>query len=161
MAKGEWFEGPNWLLSEKELPEQPELKCCTTVNGEYKQMKEAVFHTTENILDEWDNLLEWKPYWQTLKTTTWALQFMKNCLGRVKKRKLTKGKLITQEVLDARDYWVRREQSKITEIKETPGYSVEKEKETCILKCYGRINGYNPTYLEMGLFAERLITHNH
>ena len=161
MAKGEWFEGPNWVLSEKEWPEQPELMCCTTANSEFKQMKEAVFHTTEVISDEWDNLLERKPYWQTLKITAWALRFIRNCLARVKKRKLTKGKLTTEEFLDARDHWVKREQSKITEIKETPGYKVEKEKETGILKCYGRVKGYNPTYLEMGLFVEKLITHTH
>ena len=63
-----------------------------------------------------------------LKITAWALRFMKNCLARVKKRKLTKRKLTTQEVLDARDYWVKREQSKSTDIKQTPGYSVETEK---------------------------------
>ena len=69
MTKGEWFEGPNWLLSEIERPEQPELKCCKTVNSEFKQMKEAVFHTNEATLDKWDQLLERKPYWQTLKIT--------------------------------------------------------------------------------------------
>ena len=56
---------------------------------------------------------------------------------------------------------MRKEQSKITEIKQTPGYRVEKEEETDILKCYGRIQGYNPTYLEMGLFADKLISYTH
>ena len=139
MTKGEWFEGPNWLLSEKEWPKQPELKCCKTINSEFKQMKEAVFHTNEATLEESDQLLEHKPYWQTLKITAWALRFIGNCIARVKKRKLMKGRLTTEEVLDARDHWVKREQSKIIEIKETPGYRVEKEKETGILKCYGRI----------------------
>ena len=73
----------------------------------------------------------------------------------MKKRKLIKGRLITEEVLDERDHWVKREQSKITEIKGTPVYRVEKEKETGILKCYGRINDYKPAYLDMGLFQWR------
>ena len=49
----------------------------------------------------------------------------------------------------------------ITEIKNNPGSRVEKEKETNILKCYGRINGNNPTYLEMELFTVKLITNSH
>ena len=69
--------------------------------------------------------------------------------------------MTTEEVLDARDHWLKREQSKITEIKETPGYGAEQEKETGILKCYGRITDYNSPNLDMGLFAEKLITHTH
>ena len=42
-------------------------------DSEFKQIKEAVFHTNKATLDEWDRLLERKPYWQTLKITAWAL----------------------------------------------------------------------------------------
>ena len=161
MVKGEWFEGPEWLLSEKDWPNQPELKSSSAVNSEFRPMKETVFHANEVKSDEWEQLLERKTYWQTLRTTAWGLRFVKNCLAKVKKGKPTKGQLTTEEILNARDYWVGKEQNKITEIKQTPGYRVEKGEETGILKCYGRIQGYNPTYLEMGLFAEKLISHTH
>ena len=161
MVKGEWFEGPEWLLSEKDWPDQPELKSSSAVNSEFRPMKETLFHANEVKSDEWEQLLERNTYWKTLRTTAWGLRFVKNCLAKVKKGKPTKGQLTTEEILNARDYWVRKEQNKITEIKQTPGYRVEKDEETGILKCYGRIQGYNPTYLEMGLFAEKLISHTH
>eukprot|EP00795_Rhopilema_esculentum_P000677 gene677-biopygen7196 len=132
MVKGEWFEGPEWLLSEKDWPDQPDLKSSSAVNSEFKPMKETVFHANEVESDEWEQLLERKTYWQTLRTMAWGLRFVKNCLAKVKKGKLTKGQLTTEEILSARDYWVRKEQSKRTEIKQTPGYRVEKEEETVI-----------------------------
>ena len=120
MVKGEWFEGPEWLLSEKDWPDQPELKSSSAVNSEFRPMKETVFHATEVKSDEWEQLLERKTYWQTLRTTAWGLRLVKNCLAKVNKGKPTNGQLTTEEILNSTDYWVRKEQSKITEIKQTP-----------------------------------------
>ena len=55
MVKGEWFEGPEWLLSKKDWPNQPELKSSSAVNNEFRPMKETVFHTNEVKSDEWEN----------------------------------------------------------------------------------------------------------
>ena len=63
--------------------------------------------------------------------------------------------------MKARDQWVRRVQSHIPKDLERPGWKLVKDEETEILKCVGRIQGYNPIYLEDGLFAEKLIRHTH
>ena len=63
MVKGEWFEGPEWLLSEKDWPDQPDLKSSSAINSEFKPKKETVFHANEVKSDEWEHLLERKTYW--------------------------------------------------------------------------------------------------
>ena len=44
---------------------------------------------------------------------------------------------------------------------EVPGWNLVKDEDTNILKCKGRIPGYEPTYIEGGVFAEKLIRHVH
>ena len=43
---------------------------------------------------------------------------------------------------------------------QAPGWELVKEN-TGILKCKGRIRDYNPTYIEGGVFAEKLIANTH
>ena len=40
MKKAGWFTGPEWLLDEKQWPEQPNLECSKDVNEEYKPITE-------------------------------------------------------------------------------------------------------------------------
>ena len=96
--------------------------------------------------------------------------FKSNCIGvkicqtlssQGKKRKANKRATGYTGKFKCRDYWVKKEQNKIAEIKQKPEYRVEEDEEIGILKCYGRIQGYNPTYLQMGLFAEKLVSHTH
>ena len=56
---------------------------------------------------------------------------------------------------------MRREQAKIPKDLEKPGWKLNKEEGTNILKCIGRIENYRPTYLEKGVFVQKLITHTH
>ena len=58
----------------------------------------------------------------------------------------------------AKDHWVRSVQRGTPENMERQGWKLIKEK-TGILKCVARISGYNPTYLESGSFARKLILH--
>ena len=107
------------LLLENDWPDQPELKSSSAVNSEFRPMKETVFHAHKKS-DEWEQLLVRKTYWQTLRTTAWGLRFVTNFLAKIKKGKPTKGQLTTEEISNSRDYWERKEQHKITEIKQTP-----------------------------------------
>lgn len=59
------------------------------------------------------------------------------------------------------DCWVRREQRNIPTTTENPGWKLSHDKEMKMLKCVGRIRGYEPTYLENGVFAQKLIRHTH
>ena len=42
-----------------------------------------------------------------------------------------------------------------------PGLKLVTEENTGIFKCKGRIPGYQPTYIEGGVFADKLIRHIH
>ena len=63
LEKGNWFQGPRWLVDEKNWPAQPALKSSKQSSEEAKPMKEIVAFSKENevIIDEWDSLLERKP----------------------------------------------------------------------------------------------------
>ena len=162
MEKGEWYEGPQWLLTNQDWPEQPNIKCSSRSQEEEKPVKELMAYTKEeNPADEWDELLARQPYWKVLRATDWALRFKGNSLSKSQRVKKTSGPLRTAELVSARIHWVRRAQRGVLENMEKPGWKLAKEKETGVLKCVGRIPGYNPTYLENGLFAQKLIQHVH
>ena len=55
---------------------------------------------------------------------------------------------------------VRRVQKDIPSTLESPGWKVEMDKDSNILQCVGRIQGYRPTY-EDGTFVQRLIKYTH
>lgn len=70
------------------------------------------------------------------------------------------GPLTTEEMGNAKERWVKRVQSSISPNLQTPGWELVRN-DTSILRCSGRISGYNPIYIEGGLFAEKLIAHTH
>ena len=104
-----------------------------------------------------------KPYWSTLRITAWALRFAHNCLAKTQKKTQKKqaDSLCTEEILQAREHWIRRVQKSAPEDLERPGWKVTKDKNRGILKCVGRILGYSPTFLEDGpfIYAETDPTH--
>lgn len=100
-------------------------------------------------------------FWNTLRVTALSLRFARNSLAKQHHEKRKRGRLTTEEIMQARDYWVRREQRSIPKTTERPGWKVSHDEETKILKCVGRIRGYEPTYLENKVFAQKLIRHTH
>ena len=103
---GRWFEGPEWLFDEENWPRQPEFKSCTKVNEEARPFKEVVAYSKEKTEvrgNEWDLLLERKPFWTTFRATAWALRFIENCQSKLKKKKKVQGPLTTEEIGRARD----------------------------------------------------------
>ena len=82
METGGWFTGPEWLLDEKQWPDQPDFECTKDVNDEHKPIKEENLYTKEHKPDEWEALLERHKYWKTLRVTAWALRFPNNSLAR-------------------------------------------------------------------------------
>ena len=156
-----WFHGPDWLLDEEKQPEQPNLSCTKEVNVESKPLKEVVFQVAQKEVDEWDWLLERSSYWKTLRVTAWCLRFKHNCLAKGQKLKRKSGPLQTEEIENARNYWVKRVQGKEPEVLESPGWKFVRDKETDVLKCEGRISKYRPIYINGGRFVEKLIQHCH
>lgn len=118
----------------------------------------AALKTTRH---NWDELLSRNTYWRTLRITAWVLRFKTNSLAKLKKIKKKSGPLCTEELVKAKQHWVKRVQRGIPDDMERPGWKLVKDKETNILKCSGRIQGYNPVYLEDGPFIQKLIQHVH
>ena len=161
MERGNWLTGPNWLLDEKQWPQQPKLKCTKVADEECRPTPEGILHTQERKLDEWDALLERGVYWQTMRVTAWMLRFISNCKARRNKLKRRSGPLVTDEITTARTYWVRRVQRADQASLQSPGWKLVEDEDTGVLKCEGRVKGYRPTYLPGGPLAEKLVAHVH
>jgi len=65
MQKGQWFEGPEWLLHEEEWLEQPELEKTKSVSEEHRPEKEETLYSAKKEPDEWDTLLARSKLWRT------------------------------------------------------------------------------------------------
>ena len=161
MENCELYEEPQWLLRKENWPEQPNISCSSKSQEEERPVKEIVAYSNEQKTDEWDELLARRPYWKVLRITAWVLRFKANTLLKSQKAKKVSGPLHTAELKAARDYWVRKVQRRVSENMERPGWKLVKEEKSGILKCAGRISGYNPTYLEGGPFVRKLIQHVH
>ena len=155
MEKSNWFIGPEWLQHEDEWPEQPILARSTEVSNEEKPLREVVVCANEHRPEEWDQLLERKPYWIVLRITAWAVRFTGNPLEKKQKGRKQKGALCTDEIRRAKELWMRRVQREISKDTETPGWRLVEDKDT------GRIPGYRPTYLKDCLLTQKLIRHVH
>ena len=140
---------------------QLKLQQTPSVTSEEKLIKEIVAFTEENQTHEWDLLLERKLYWNTLRITACVLRLVHN--SRAKKRGLAKINcpLTTEEILRSRYIWIRKVQRHIPEDTECSGWRWGRYENSMILKCVGRIRGYEPIYLENGLFVQKLIRHIH
>ena len=161
LEKCDWFTAPGWLQHEEKWPEQPTLARSTEASEEEKPLKEVLASAREHKPDEWDQLLEGKPYWTVLRITAWAIRFKDNTLAKKQMTKKRKGALCTDEIRQAKELWVRRAQKRIPQDTETPGWRLVEDKETGVLKCVGRIPGYKPTYLQDCLLTQKLIRHLH
>ena len=75
MQRGQWFEGPEWLLHEGEWPEQPKLEKTKSVSEEHRPEKEESLYSAKKKPDEWDTLLARSKLWRTFRVTAWALRF--------------------------------------------------------------------------------------
>ena len=155
-----WLIGPDWLLTEDEWPEQPELKGSNETLDEQKATQ-PVFFCNEQERDEWDDLLDRSSYWRTLRVTAWMLRFVNNCRSKTKKVKSESGPLNTDEIMSPRNRWIRRVQRNDQPNLRSPGWTLVREAETEILRCEGRAANYQPIYLGGGTFENKLIMHVH
>jgi len=54
MQRGQWFEGPEWLLKEEEWPEQPQLEKTKSVSEEHRPEREETLYSAKKDRDKWD-----------------------------------------------------------------------------------------------------------
>ena len=70
------------------------------------------------------------------------------------------GPLTTEEMEHAKDRWIKKVQRSTSPSLQAPGWDLVKDNRS-ILRCSGKIPGYNPIHIERGLFGEKLIAHAH
>lgn len=157
MQKGKWFEGPDWLMNEDEWPVQPRLERTTSVSEEHKPEKEKVLYAGKREPNEWDAILTRSTLWRTFRVTV----FVRNSLIKRRNTRKRCGPLTSEDINTASTQWIRRAQTWVEPTLESPGLKLATEEDTGILKCHGRIPGYQPTYIEGGKFANKLIRHVH
>ena len=157
----EWFTGPEWLTDPRQWPKQPILESTKSVVEEQKQVMEPSLNVTEKIADEWEMLLSRSSYWRVLRVTAWAFRFMNNAKAKKKGSMLKRGPLTTDEIDASKVKWVQKIQRNLSPDLQMAGWEVVLEKSSGLLKCKGRIPGYQPTYLDRGEFTDKLIMHTH
>ena len=101
MESSEWHTGPQWLLDRDKWPKEPKLTSTTRAQEEEHPSNEIIMFSPEKKPDVWDDLLDRKPYWSTLKITAWALRFAHNSLARLRKEKGRQESLSTEEIMNA------------------------------------------------------------
>jgi hypothetical protein len=119
MENKDWFDGPEWLLNERDWPSQSTLQYSSSVTDEAKPIREIVAFINENQQDEWDLLLRRKPYWNTLRITAWTLRFVHNSRAKKMGTEKIKGPLTTNEITHTRGVWIRKVQGHIPEDKDS------------------------------------------
>ena len=147
MDKGEWYSGPNWLLE--------------PCNSRAETLGTWSIVQSERELDEWAALLDRSLYWKTLRVIAWALRFNDNALAKKPSVKRKRGSLTTEEISKAEHHRVQRVQADVDPDLETPGWKLVKDENKGILKCKGRIRGYEPVFIPIGDFATKLILRVH
>ena len=88
-------------------------------------------------MSETVSLIERKSYWTTLRITVWVLRFASNCKAKINKTKKSSEALATEEIQMGREYWILRAQKNIQENLEKPGWKLEKDLKTGVLRCLG------------------------
>lgn len=155
-----WFKGPSWLTDRSCEPQQPEIPETDEIKSEKSQTnnQEAMLLIGEAANNEvgrdWaENLLnKWK-YWRILRTTAYVQRFIDGCRGNKRAGPLNK-----TEILKAEMTWVRITQG-TNEMR--TDMKLKKDKDE-VVRCDGRIQGYNPIFIPREtVFARRIIEHCH
>ena len=111
MQKGQWFEGPGWLLREEEWPKEPELEKTKSVSEEHRPEREEALYSAKKERDEWDTFLARSKLWKTFRVTAWVLRFQHNSLTKKHKTKKRTGPWTTEKLNYARDRWIKKQQA--------------------------------------------------
>lgn len=114
-----WFTGLEWLLNEKQWPDQPDFKCTNDVNDEHKPIKEENLYTKQYKPDELETLLERNKYWKTLQVN--------NSLTRQQRARKLMGLLTTKEKQNAMNHWIKKVQSSTSPNLQAPGWELVKD----------------------------------
>ena len=109
--------------------------------------------SSEHMTDDLDQLLGKHDLHRTLRVFAWILRFLNNCKTEEKER----GVLATQEIENARLWWIKRVQRDTDMEKDREQLNLQENLQGLIV-CNGRIQGHDPIYLPNNhLFTEKLV----
>ena len=83
-----------------------------------------------------------------------AIAVVNHSSGKIKGLLKRSGPLVSEEIVVARNAWVRRVQRGVNPKLQAPGWGIIEDKATKVLKRKGRVTGYDPNYLDGILFVE-------
>ena len=158
-----WWSGPDWLQNPEEWPDNPVTQRSAVSDAEAKVAREVlcVTKTTKPEPDVFDDLLVNNGLRRTLRVFAWVKRFIHNSQNQEKRL----DPLDTDEVEEARTWWIKRIQSRDemeVHYKETSARLGLHTDERGITVCGGRILGSHPTYLPRdALFTEKLVQRIH
>ena len=152
--KSLWWSGPEWLDDPEKWPDNLETQPSTATEVEAKVVREVLCATqAQRVADEFDRLLEKHDLHRTLRVCAWILRFTSNCRTKESQR----GALTTQEIENARLWWIKRVQRESNIEKDREQLNLQ-ENDQEVLLCHGRIQGENPVYLpNTSTFTEKLV----
>ena len=157
-----WQQGPAWLQDKSKWPINPVTRSSPASEVEAKAIREVLnLAQTKQDPDEFDELLERTSLRRTLRAGAWIKRFIHNCKHKEKKL----GSLLTEEIEDARDRWIKRVQWREREATGNIQISQQlnlKPNAEGVMTCHGRIQGQTPIYLPSSEnFTEKLVQQVH
>ena len=152
--KSLWWNGPEWLDDPEKWPDNLETQPSTATEVEAKVVREVLCATqAQRVADEFDRLLEKHDLHRILRVCAWILRFTSNCRTKESQR----GALITQEIENARLWWIKRVQRESDIEKDREQLNLQ-ENDQEVLLCHGRIKSEDPVYLpNTSTFTEKLV----
>jgi hypothetical protein len=153
-----WWSGPEWLDDPKEWPDNLVTEPTVTTEAEAKVVREVLCNAqVQRATDDLDQLLGKHDLHRTLRVFAWILRFINNCKTEEKER----GALTTQEIENARLWWIKRVQQDTDMEKDREQLNLQENLQGLIV-CHGRIQGHDPIYLPNNhLFTEKLVQEAH
>ncbi len=153
-----WWSGPEWLDDPKEWPDNLVTEPTATTEAEAKVVREVLCNAqVQRATDDLDQLLGKHDLHRTLRVFAWILRFINNCKTEQKQR----GALTTQEIENARLWWIKRVQQDTDMEKDREQLNLQENLQGLIV-CHGRIQGHDPIYLPNNhLFTEKLVQEAH
>ncbi|XP_070567225.1 uncharacterized protein [Ptychodera flava] len=153
------FQGPSWLSSEGDRPVQPEIFKSEGAKSEKKSTKktEVMLLLEDAIQNEtiaWSQeLLSKFKFWKILRITSYMKHFIDGCKGMRQVGPLTKSEITASEKV-----WIHITQQ-TNNMTSDVTLAADEDR---ILRCYGRVPGYNPVLIpRRSALARRIIEHCH
>ena len=112
------------MINKEEWPVQSKLERMQSGSEEHKPEKKEVLYSEEKEPDLWDALLDRNTLWGTFRVTAWTLRFVHNSLFKRRNMKKRSCLLITEEINNVRNQWIKKVQTGVKPTLENPAWEI-------------------------------------